>query len=173
MQPHISLRSAVRSDFPAIAALQAKSWALAYRSFLPPHYIRDRLTADIADSWKKCRLGERDLVLLAINIETAALVGFISIWSRPSPFIDHLHCHPSSTGLGIGSQLLRAALTQLAERGEQTASLSVLIGNDGARRFYLRHGANPGARKRETLFGYPVNVEYLAWEALQTVKLAF
>ncbi|WP_090067765.1 GNAT family N-acetyltransferase [Cohaesibacter marisflavi] len=173
MQPQISLRPAVRSDFPAIAALQAESWAVAYRSFLPPHYIRDRLTADISDSWKKCRPSARDLVLLAINTETAALVGFISVWCRPSPFIDHLHCRPSCTGLGIGSQLLEAALTQLAGRGEQTASLSVLIGNDGARRFYLRHGALPGARKRETLFGYPVNVEYLAWDGLQTIKLAF
>ena len=173
MQTQITIRKAVRSDFPTIAKLQAESWATAYRNYLPPHYIRDRLEADIADRWKTCRTGKRDLVLLAIEEETAVPAGFISIWCRPSPFIDNLHCHPSRTGLGIGSQLLCTALKQLAEQDEQMASLSVLIGNDGARRFYLRHGALPGAIKQESLFGYPVNVEYLAWDRLQSSKAAF
>ena len=173
MQQQISIRKAVRADFPAIARLQAESWATAYRSSLPPHYIKERLYADIADHWKRYKPGERDLVLLAIERETGALAGFISILCRPPPFIDSLHCQPSRTGLGIGSTLLCTAFRQLAERGEQSASLSVVVGNDGARRFYLRHGAQEGPKRRENLFGYPVDVEYLRWETLKSNKLAF
>ena len=172
MQQQVSIQPATKADFAAIAHLQAESYACAYRSSLPPYYIKDRLHADVLDSWMRCKLAKRDIVLVAKQPETNILVGFISLWCRPQPFIDNLHCHPSCTGQGIGTQLLRAAFQKLLAQGEDSVSLSVLVSNDRARKLYLRLGAQIHKRQREKLFGHPVEVEILTWHALNCQKMA-
>nr|WP_321463079.1 GNAT family N-acetyltransferase [uncultured Cohaesibacter sp.] len=173
MQPEIAIHPANRSDFAAIAQLQADSWASSYRCFLPPAYMRERMHADIADCWQRHKIDKRDLVLQARLVATGELVGFISLLCRPLPFIDKLHCAPSFTGLGIGARLLSCAFSALVKRGENTASLTVVVGNEGARRFYLRHGAHLAGKQRELLNGYPVEVEVMEWSALNATKWHF
>jgi|AntRauTorcE11898_2_1112593.scaffolds.fasta_scaffold31512_2 ribosomal protein S18 acetylase RimI-like enzyme len=54
--------------------------------------------------------------------------------------IVNLYVRPEARGNGIGSDLLAAAETELAEEDVDTVSLEVLAANDAARRFYSRHG---------------------------------
>ncbi|WP_394706247.1 GNAT family N-acetyltransferase [uncultured Cohaesibacter sp.] len=100
---------------------------------------------------------------MARDRASQALLGFISVWCRPRPFIDHLHCDPSNTGRGIGGLLLRESFYHLDKNGYQDVYLTVLVGNDRARRFYLRKGAEPDKVSREWIFQYPVDVETLKW----------
>ena len=54
-------------------------------------------------------------------------------------WIDQLYVHPEHCGHGIGSQLLAVALSSLA----RPIRLYTFQQNDGARRFYERHGFLP------------------------------
>ena len=62
-------------------------------------------------------------------------IGFISAW-EPENFIHNLFVHPSNTGKGVGSALLRACLNKIG----RPASLKCLGENIGARNFYLSKG---------------------------------
>ena len=170
-QSQTEIRRAVRADFPSIARLQADSWENAYRDFLPASYVRDRMRADIDHSWSRVKTGPGDIRFIAQDRHTGEVVGFISTLCRPTPFIDSLHCSPSRTGEGIGEQLMRATFRVLMDLGHQSVSLTVLVGNEGARRFYLRHGAHTVRRQREVLFGYPVDVDHLEWDGIKCSKL--
>ncbi len=166
MLPPYLIRPAIRSDFTAIAHLQADSWAASYRTVLPPYYVRERLHDDIRDEWTHRKIGKRDVVLIAEDEQGKQLLGFISVWCRPLPFIDNLHCDPTLTGHGIGARLLQAAFRTLQEQGETTASLTVLAINEGARRFYRKHGATVQGRQQASLAGYSVEVDMMHWSHL-------
>jgi ribosomal protein S18 acetylase RimI-like enzyme len=64
-------------------------------------------------------------------------IGFLAV-SRGEFYgwIDHLYLDPSTVGLGIGSSLLTEAKTQLTG----PIRLYTFQANEGARRFYRRHG---------------------------------
>ncbi len=161
--PEIILNRAVRADFADIARLHAASWRSAYSNHLPRSYLESRVEDDLNALWAGCKIGKDDIVLLARDRASQALLGFISVWCRPRPFIDHLHCDPSNTGRGIGGLLLRESFYHLDKNGYQDVYLTVLVGNDRARRFYLRKGAEPDKVSREWIFQYPVDVETLKW----------
>lgn len=162
----ICIRPAVRADFKQIAELQAASWRVAYRSFLPASYLNERVEADLLDLWRAMKLNRNDRILVAQSNNDGAIVGFLSLFCRPHPFIDNLHCHPNSTGKGIGSKLLSACFDQLRDMSQSTVCLSVIVGNEGARRFYLRHGGRAGDVRTEMLFGFPARVEMIYWDQI-------
>ena len=170
-----AIRVAKRTDFPAIAALHTASWRDAYRNHLPASYLADRVQLDLEDRWSGVKLKPEDLTLVAEGTGdadparpsvTRLLLGFISVHCRPHPYIDNLHCSPNHRSHGIGSALLQAAFERLRNNGHKTASLTVLVGNEGARRFYLRHGGEPGRARRADLVGYPVEVEPIHWNRI-------
>ena len=163
----IIIRPANQSDYPAIARLHAESWQVAYKSFLPPSYLRDRVAFDVADYWRQCRLKPDDILLVAVDrTDQTLLLGFIAVWCRPSAYIDNLHCAPGHTAKGIGRMLMKQAFEQLKLRNKKNVSLSVIVGNVRAKKFYLRlGGVSLGARRGE-IFSYPVDVETITWETL-------
>jgi len=57
--------------------------------------------------------------------------------------IVNLYVRPGSRGDGVGSALLAAAESELADMGVDTVSLEVLADNEDARRFYRRHDYGP------------------------------
>lgn len=164
------IRTARRSDLPAIASLQLASWRHAYRTFLPPSYLRDRAEQDVRAYWDRCRIRAEDLLLVAFETQDEErMVGFIAVWCRPNPFIDNLHCDPSETGKGIGKNLMTVAFKQLLLRKKRTVALSVITENVRARDFYLRLGGNPLKRQKEEIFGNPVNVDVLFWHDIEEI----
>lgn len=54
--------------------------------------------------------------------------------------LESIHVYPAHRGRGVGEQLIRAFLVWAAERGAQRATVTAYAANDGARRFYARHG---------------------------------
>jgi len=59
---------------------------------------------------------------------------------RTTGVIVNLYVRPSARDRGLGSRLLEAAESELAEAGVDTVTLDVLAANEAARRFYARHG---------------------------------
>jgi GNAT superfamily N-acetyltransferase len=70
-----------------------------------------------------------------------------------------------ATGRGVGTRLLAAGLSALAERGHRNAVVWVLRGNP-ARFFYEHMGARLIAAKREKSFGTLIDLEAYAWPDL-------
>jgi len=57
--------------------------------------------------------------------------------------IENLYVRPECRDQGVGSTLLDDAVAHLAERGAEEVKLEVMAPNEGARRFYRRHGFQP------------------------------
>jgi GNAT superfamily N-acetyltransferase len=54
--------------------------------------------------------------------------------------LESIHVYPAHRGRGVGEQLIRAFLLWAAENGAQRATVTAYAANDGAQRFYARHG---------------------------------
>lgn len=84
------------------------------------------------------------------------IVGFVTVTMESGTFdldvtrglLSNIWVEPSSRNRGIGTQLLEAAESTLADRGADVCRLEVMAANDGARRFYREHGFEP---KRVTM----------------------
>lgn len=57
--------------------------------------------------------------------------------------IHNLYVRESHRGEGVGTALVEAAETALADRGFEAVTLEVMAGNDAARRFYRDRGFDP------------------------------
>lgn len=79
------------------------------------------------------------------------IVGFVMyhveegryLQDRLTGVIGNLYVRPTARDQGIGSLLLTAAESELAQKGVDTVTLDVLAANDAARRFYASHGYQP------------------------------
>jgi len=101
-------------------------------------------------------LGDNDV--LTVIAEISEPVGFALITLRPTPYydgplaqLDELYVVPDLRGSGIGSQILAKAIASLRSRGVGEMHINVDEIDDGARRFYERHGftnIEPGADYR-------------------------
>ena len=96
----------------------------------------------------------RDIIadgLLVARDETDDLVGFVMFGPESEQYaqdvsrgiVRNLVVRPERRDEGIGGALLDAAESTLRAEGFDVVSLSVLADNDGARRFYERHGYTP------------------------------
>jgi GNAT superfamily N-acetyltransferase len=87
-----------------------------------------------------------NLVLLARDDNEVAghLVGRLSGPGSVHPIrvadLESIHVYPAHRNRGVGEQLVTAFLAWAAEKGAQRATVTAYAGNNGARRFYARHG---------------------------------
>ena len=54
--------------------------------------------------------------------------------------LESIHVYPAHRGHGVGGQLMTAFLMWAAGKGAQRATVTAYAANDGAQRFYGRHG---------------------------------
>ena len=54
--------------------------------------------------------------------------------------LESIHVYPAHRNRGAGEQLMTAFLVWAAGKGAQRATVTAYAANDGARRFYARHG---------------------------------
>jgi GNAT superfamily N-acetyltransferase len=87
-----------------------------------------------------------NLVLLARDGDEVVghLVGRLSGPGSVHPIrvaeLESIHVYPGHRGRGAGEQLIRAFLAWAAGNGAQRATVTAYAANDGAQRFYARHG---------------------------------
>lgn len=98
------------------------------------------------------------MTVLVVLAEITEPVGFALITLRPTPYydgplaqLDELYVVPELRGSEIGTRLLNHAIDTLSARGVGEMHINVDEVDDGARRFYERHGftnIEPGADYR-------------------------
>jgi GNAT superfamily N-acetyltransferase len=71
-------------------------------------------------------------------------------------YIDDLWIKRAYRGQGIGTALLGALERQIAGQGHTTARLRVVAENEGARRFYMRHGWQELKLYPHEVWGFPM-----------------
>lgn len=112
--------------------------------------------------WSEPRPEQITLVALAPLRDAAQpeLVGFVSVSSKPEPDtsssldgalmgeILSVHVSEPAWGLGVGTALFAAALSELSAQGCSAAYLWVVRDNARARRFYEKMGLRPTGLQR-------------------------
>ncbi|SEA55516.1 GNAT family N-acetyltransferase [Rubrimonas cliftonensis] len=150
-RPH-RLRAATDADRPALAALQVAGWRDAYAALIPADYLAGAFAGDVEQRWRDLEIGPDDVVLAA-EAPDGALDGFITVWSRATPYIDNLHVRPGLRGGGVGRRLMAEAARRLAAQGRDAVELTVAVRNLRARAFYARLGGVEGEETRRPSFG--------------------
>jgi ribosomal protein S18 acetylase RimI-like enzyme len=141
----VEIRTALTSDADAIADL----WVDLARN-QRAHESHLRAAAN--------RTAIREVVLqrtvndrLLVAVEDGALVGFVMFTIESGTYeqdvvrgiVENLYVEPSFRDDGIGSELLAAAESALADDGAEIVSLEAMADNDAAHRFYRDHGYSP------------------------------
>ncbi len=122
--PDILIRRSEPSDAPQVAELFLASFGARYD--FPLAHTPDEVRGWVADD-----LLPTTETWVAVNGDE--LVGFLSL---RDDFLDQLYLAPEWTGRGIGSRLVELA----KQRRPAGLDLFTFQVNDGARRFYERHG---------------------------------
>lgn len=163
--PKSLLVPATADDAPAIAALHATSWRLAYRGMLPDRYLDEEVFEDRSQFWAerfRAPAPERRLILKAMSLRApsqysratwpdrplsapSTLDGFVCVLLDADPRwgarLDNLHVRQQLQGAGIGHALFNTARAWVAHvEPEQSMHLWVVEANQNARRFYDRQG---------------------------------
>lgn len=147
--PVIALRPATPADAAAIADLGARSFThkFAYlynpddlATYLGQAHTEAKVAAEIADPAMRTMLA----------VEEGKVLGFCKLvmacgWpehARGAHVIElkQLYLDPDLTGRGLGQLFMDWTLAEAASFGADEVQLSVYSGNDGAQRFYDRHG---------------------------------
>lgn len=164
----IIIRDAERSEFPALAALQIRSWRNVYRGIMPDAYLDDAIDDDLMARWASLDPSGDDLVLIA---DLGVITGFITVWCKPDPFIDNLHVEPGERSRGIGQRLMQTTAKRLKQRGFDSMSLHVAAKNQRAAAFYRKLGGRFGEVEQvHQQFGGAVDAIEVVWDDLS--KLA-
>ncbi|WP_457417780.1 N-acetyltransferase family protein [Roseateles sp. P5_E7] len=135
------------ADADAIADLHATSWRSAYRGLLSDDFLDNGVIADRQAVWRERLLGPATAPAFGVVAEdaTGQMIGFAYVLLHHDPvwgtLVDNLHVHPEHKGGGIGRRLLQAVATRLGAEHTQPLFLWVLDGNEPAKRFYARMGA--------------------------------
>ena len=98
-------RLALPADTPAIAALHAASWAIAYDHILRADWLAQDMAADRLRVWTE-RFAVPDPTMRVLLAEDHdGLAGFVCIFLAADPHwgshVDNLHVRPGRKGLGL------------------------------------------------------------------------
>lgn len=154
------VRPALAADATAIAGIHVRTWRAAYRDILPPATLAALDQSRRAALWRRRTTAPDPGHRVLVAVDGAGPIGFLYLGPTGDPDDDPgavgqvlaLHVDPAAGGRGVGRELLRRAVEEFTGRGYRTATLWVVEGNAGARRFYARAGwATDGANRQEPL----------------------
>lgn len=163
----MNIRRTQRSDLLLIATIQIESWRDTYSDVLPEEYLANQITEDLKRHWSEVEIQPEDIILIA---EYEGVIGFISVWCRPDPFIDNLHVKPAKRSKRVGSALMKSAAHQMIQQGHTTAYLWVVESNERAIQFYERLGGVCTDRALKNLFGHLVPNVKIVWSDISIIE---
>jgi GNAT superfamily N-acetyltransferase len=138
-----SVREGTPSDLGAVIDLKVRNWAETYGSLLEPEVLRPFLDRDDQLTKLRVLVALPTTQLLVAQNSSGAVVGFAVTYvdREPDPWLESLHTAHWIRGQGVGTLLMRSLATWLRDRGYNSLRLGVIVGNQGAARFYERMGA--------------------------------
>jgi diamine N-acetyltransferase len=145
----ITFRTPDLSDAPALAALGRSTFVAAFghlystenlNLFLSTAYSEEAVCADLTNANRLYHVAE-----VAGEMVGYCKLGFeasldYDFAGRRGMELKQLYLLPSQHGSGLGTAFMDWTLEQARARETEIIILSVWSGNDGAQRFYQRHG---------------------------------
>lgn len=140
----LNLRQATAEDAALISRIIACSWRGTHQALIDPVYLArlpDEYWLPPMRSW----LGSGQMYGFLAELDGLPVGCIVYGRGRDENHGDwgeivSLYLLPEVLGQGIGSALLRAALSALREDGYSNVYLWAIRGNEGAERFYQHHG---------------------------------
>ena len=153
----MKLRSLTAADGPDIRELSRRSMESAYENVLPETVISKAIKEWYDDDAIASYVSgdEMDFVIATIDDE---LVGFAQshvVESLGKGRLLWVHVDPDHRGIGIGSDLLRAAIERLHDRGIETVTAVVLAEYEAGKAFYEANGFSRLSDREVEIAGEP------------------
>jgi len=142
------VRQAGIDDAAAISHLGGVTFALAYGAIVRPEDMAGYVANTFAPSRISDEIKALDSMYLIAEIESA-VIGYAKLATKVPPAVvpagyqlelERLYLDERYRGKGVGEKLLSAACSKLVEAGHRGLWLRVWQKNEGAIRFYQRHG---------------------------------
>jgi len=153
-------RAATAADADAVADLLTESWQDSYAALLPAELLHDRLPGLHRAMWRDHFAAPRPGIVLLAEGEDGPR-GFCATWlDGAEAYVDNLHLRPGLRGGGLGRALLGRAVAAV---GASRVALTIIDGNEGARRFYERLGGVAAEAADAVLHGAPTRHRRIAW----------
>lgn len=142
----ITLRSALFTDYTAIAQLHTNSWQQNYRGIYSDHYLDHEAAADRVATWHNRLKKPDDNQRITVATLEDNIVGFACLRLQDDPvygtLLDNLHVTGSLQHAGIGKLLMRACAEQIFDEcNSRKMYLWVYELNTRARKVYEHLGA--------------------------------
>lgn len=146
------------SDISAIAALYCRSWKTTYRGLLADDFLDAMNEAESAADWQNF-LAETGCCIYVAKADAspenaadpsaeaacASLLGFAAVspdHDDPSLcYLASLHVTKEAQGQGVGTALIQRVFAHAREAGAPALTISIVKGNENARRLYTKLGA--------------------------------
>jgi len=164
-----AIRPAVEQDAPSLGRVHVAAWLETYGDILPREVLADLSIEGRTAMWHHILASPAARVFVAQR--DSDVVGFGACGAQREEGlagagfdaeIYAIYVLRSSQDLGIGTALMRAMISTLAEDGFRAASLWVIRDNTPARRFYERQGGlvigereDPHGAQIEVAYGWP------------------
>ncbi|SEQ40775.1 GNAT family N-acetyltransferase [Neolewinella agarilytica] len=175
MPDQLSLRHANPADVAGIANLHAQSWQLTYRGTFSDDYLDHEAPAERLATWTERFATPNPEMLVTVAEKEGSIVGFYCTflhYSEDGHMLDNLHVRPGLQGHGIGPKLMRDAAERVSQHDpDGTIFLWVLTDNEGAIRFYERHGGRRGRTQQLVLAGNKVEAIMMSWPVKKLLEL--
>lgn len=174
------IREARQEDYIDIANIHFISWNAAYLALLPKSYInKENSLAKRKEVWQEVIAHPNVSVWIAYDSSDndddnnkQNYVGFIGYFSKGNDYeITTLYVLPECHNLGIGTQLMRQALTTILKSTHNPSlCLWVLKDNISAINFYKKHGFIASGESSEELYEEIKIVDIKMTRSIDTIK---
>ena len=145
--------------FALMSRIHALGWRAAYADAIPPDYMAREITDDRWIPFFRTSIpaGTANGLLVYDGEEAVCCATYGPVRLNAGPQagtvctfhaddyqgwgeVMSLYCHPDHTSKGYGSRIMEEMLRRLKAQGFPSCLVYVLQENEGARRFYARHG---------------------------------
>ena len=168
----VKLRLAEERDLKKISEMYVENWKATYVGLVNQDFLDSLNVPDTIKKWKTHI--EKDNHGIYVAEKDKRIMGFAAF--RPEPniddclYLDSLHVSKCSRKLGIGSILINQIAKRSEECGYSKMNISIVSGNERARRLYINNGAVHYEFEKIEFGGIASNVEYLMWHTLESFK---
>jgi ribosomal protein S18 acetylase RimI-like enzyme len=155
INPMTLVRPASDADAYGVAQVHVASWKVTYRGMAPDDYLNNLKALDRVSRWRERIANKTDFIFVA-EVDDV-IVGFASYFIHEQDStaeLDTIYLDPDHWRHGVGTQLVHVVMTDMTQKGCDTAVLWVHPSNDRARNFYEHLGWQvTGKTKTEPSWG--------------------
>ncbi len=173
-----TIRPMTPADASVVAALHAESWRTAYRGIYHDQWLDEHAGSNRQAHWARRFAAPIATEAGLVAEQHGRAVGFAYLIADDDPsrgaLLDNLHLVAAARGGGIGAALLRGVAALGIARGWPPGlHLWVFDANEGACRFYERHGGRVVERiMYDTADGGSYPARCYHWDAVAAARLA-